>query len=74
MQSAGLPSTLCRAWWANIFVLHPFIDAHVAGGMLLGQLGVALLFILQYALLLAAIAASPRRSRTRPRNGRRAPP
>jgi len=51
----GLPDALCRAWWANVFLLHPLLDAMGAGGMYKGAAATAALFATQYLLILAAI-------------------
>lgn len=57
----GAPPSTLDASWMNLFVLHPLIDQWKTGGLLIGELAVAALFAVHYALILAAIAARRQR-------------
>jgi hypothetical protein len=57
----GVAPTALDAPWMNVFVLHPLIDTWERGGLLIGELAIAAMFIGHYALILAAIAARRRR-------------
>lgn len=61
LGSIGVPETVCRGWWMNIFLFHPLIDKVKTGGMLIGELGIISCFLLQYLLLLAALRKRLRR-------------
>ena len=56
----GAAPTSVDAPWMNLFVLHPLIDRWERGGLLIGELAVAAMFIGHYALILAAIATRRR--------------
>jgi len=55
LRRAGLPEAACNAWWMNVFLLHPFVNGVASGGRLIGRFSIALVFVLQYAMLVAAI-------------------
>ena len=55
LRSLGVPDAICSGWWMNVFLFHPVADRLKPGGMLIGELGIALLLTFQYVLLLAAL-------------------
>lgn len=55
LRSIGVPEIICGGWWMNIFLFHPLVDKVKTGGMLIGEVGIISCFVLQYALLLAAL-------------------
>jgi len=55
LRGLGVPAAVCSGWWMNLFLFHPLADRLKPGGMLVGELGVALLLTLQYVLLLLAL-------------------
>ena len=65
LTTVGLPATIHHAWWSNLFVLHGLIDRR-EGGLLIGELGVAVQFVGQYLIILLAIRRARLRAATRP--------
>jgi hypothetical protein len=61
LMNLGLPESIGRGWWMNIFLLHPLIDNFKEGGLLWGQLLVLLTFILQYTCLLILLRKAGKR-------------
>jgi hypothetical protein len=55
LRRAGVPDGFCDGWWMNIFLFYPVINAVKSGGMITGGLAIALGFVAQYALMLAAL-------------------
>ena len=55
LRSSGVPDAICSGWWMNVFLFHPLADRLKQGGMLIGELGIALILTFQYVLLLAAL-------------------
>jgi hypothetical protein len=58
----GLPEATARSPWMNLFVLHPLIERHEAGGLLVGEVALGLSFVGHYLLLLVALRRAHRRS------------
>ena len=65
LRGFGVPDAICSGWWMNVFLFHPLADRLKSGGMLIGELGIALLLTLQYVLLLAALYTAPKHVRPR---------
>jgi hypothetical protein len=55
LRYAGLPESLCRGWWMNIFFFHPLLDRLVPAGTLPGGFALAGCLALQYFALLWAL-------------------
>ena len=55
LRRAGLQEAFCRGGWMNVFLLHPLLDRIYAGGRILGAGSLIVLFVLQYAVLVAAV-------------------
>jgi hypothetical protein len=55
-RRAGVPEFICSGWWMNLFLLHPLMDHAKKGGMLVGEVLTVICFLVQYAIVLAAIA------------------
>jgi len=62
LRRLGVPESVCREPWMNVFFFHPALDRIKAGGVLIGELAVILCFAVQYTVLLAAILLIRRRS------------
>lgn len=56
LTSAGLPASVHRERWANVFVAHAFIDLRNDGGLLVGELVIVTLLALHFCALLYGIA------------------
>ena len=54
-RAMGAPEHLCSGWWMNIFFFHPLIDKIKEGGMFIGSCLIAVMFFIQYAVLLVAL-------------------
>lgn len=63
LGNIGLPDSFTRGWWMNGFVLHPIINRLVSGGLLLGEVIVAICSGMLYILTLAAIVRERRGNR-----------
>lgn len=55
LSRAGCAPELCRGWWMNIFLLHPWLTALKPGGTVFGPLALLACFALQYLFLLACV-------------------
>ena len=55
LHRLGAPDCVLDAAWANLFLLFPWINRSVSGGMLIGQLLIVALFATQYFAILLAI-------------------
>ena len=63
LRHLGVPDRVCSGWWMNVFLFHSFANRWKAGGMLIGELGVAACMTLQYVVLLVALRRVSMRER-----------
>jgi hypothetical protein len=56
LTRAGAPPSVHRAWWANVFLGHAWIDGRTDGGLLIGEIALVAILVFHYALLVAALA------------------
>lgn len=61
LRYAGLPESCSGGWWMNLFILHPLINQHGPHATIIGAACLAVTFVLQYTVIVAAIlrARSP---------------
>lgn len=57
----GVPSHVCDAWWMNVFLFYPLLNALKKGGDTMGPIILSACFAGQYLLLLSALYARTRR-------------
>jgi len=55
----GVP--LGHAWWTDAFLLHATIDRRVRGGLFIGEAAIAATLIVQYLVVLLALARARKR-------------
>lgn len=55
LTSLGLPGSVHRAWWANVFLGHAAIDLRNDGGLLVGELVIVAIVALHFAVLVLGI-------------------
>jgi hypothetical protein len=51
----GVPLSVCRAWWMNLFLFHPLLTALRPGGMIAAAPALLLCFLLPYGAILLAL-------------------
>ena len=56
LRFSGVPESVCGGWWMNLFLLHPLMNASLPQSTIVGSTAFMGLFVLQYLLILAAIA------------------
>ena len=61
MRYVGIPSSCCEGWWMNVFLLHPWMNAHLPPLTLVGSAAFVGCFALQYVGVLAALFRVRRR-------------
>lgn len=62
LRHGGLPEFFCSGWWMNLFLFNPLLDKLKAGGMLIGEIMIVILFTTHYSLILLAIARNQHRA------------
>ncbi len=63
LHRLGAPESVLHATWANLFLLFPWINRTVSGGMIIGEFMIVANFAAQYIVILLAIF----RARKQPR-------
>jgi hypothetical protein len=56
LRYAGVPESFCGGWWMNLFLFHPLINAGLPQSAIAGSTAFMGLLVLQYLIILAAIA------------------
>jgi hypothetical protein len=63
LGSLGVPDAVCKAWWMNVFLLHPALTRLKDGGAVAGTLVLLAVGSAQYILLLMGVRLAQRRVR-----------